>query len=114
MENRFFYNIDNGKLIDCDNQSHVTYYHNKKLRLKFDDYIRGIIFKNTCFIRVFNPYEDIYNPLEYKALIRQSKELINIYLKDIKKAIKKQYKFKGNVKINISNIDLQGLKLTSI
>lgn len=100
-DKRFFYNPDSKALIDCDNSSHALYYQNNKLKASFDDYIRGIVSKNTVYIRVFYPYDDIYNPLPYNELIKKSGQLIRLYLKDIEREVKKFYRLK-NVKIIIN------------
>jgi len=107
---RFFYDIDNGKLYNCFNASHVEYYHNKKLSKSFDDYIRLIIANDVLFIRVFYPYKDIQE-LTYNQLIKKSGQLIALFKKDIVKTLKRQNFYFKQVKINVTNEDLkQALK----
>ena len=103
---RFFYDIDKNKIYNCDIDSHVEYYHNSKLKKDFDYYIRFLIANDTLSIRVFYPYKDI-DTLNYKDLIKKSRELISLFKKDIVKELKKQKFYFKQVKINVTNEDLK-------
>ena len=105
-EIRFFYEIKTKKIYNCERSSHNLYYLNKKLELPFDDYIRGIINKNVCYIRIFYPFDDIID-LNLNDLLIASSKLINKELSKIKQALLNEYNFKGSIKINVTNEDLK-------
>jgi hypothetical protein len=106
MENRIFYNPENGTLHIFD-FSHVIFYHANKEKLgKFDDCIRGIINDNILYLRVFYPFDNI-DELSYSELIEKSGKLLALYQDEIVKELKSQGHNIGKIVLNITNIELR-------
>lgn len=102
---RFFYNPNNEELI-LFNQSHVSYYHNKKLKVPFDDYIRGIIQDNALYLRCYYPFADL-DDFTYTELMKKSGMLLNHNLKGILQALKNVQVTPSKIILNVSNADLK-------
>ena len=106
METRFFYNPFTGKFFNCEYSSHVNYYHNKKLKHSFDEYIRGIIKDNKLFLRVYYPFDDI-DILSHDEIMKKSFSLLTEFTNDIIKALKKENIKPNKIFLNVSNVDLK-------
>lgn len=110
MENRFFFNPLNGQLLNCGQSSHSCYAYNKKLS-SFDSFIRGIIVYNTLYLRTFYPFNDL-SDLTYNDLQIKSRALLNQYIKDISRAVKKSYNIEiKKIILNAENDLLKGILL---
>ena len=104
MIKRFFYNPNNGQLNVFD-VSHVEYYHGKKLSLKFDEYIRGIITdENKILLRVYYPYDDIQY-LSFADILKRSTMLLNEHISDIIANLKAQGINVNEIVFNVTNED---------
>ena len=106
MTIRFFYNPNNGQFLNCDNSEHAIYYHNKKLSLPFDYYIRGIIKEDKLFLRVYYPFKDIDN-LNYNELMNKSFLLLSEYKENILKVLKNEGFIINECILNCTNEDLK-------
>lgn len=102
---RFFYNPYNRDVFFF-NTSHVNYYHNNKMLLPFDEYIRGLIRANTLYLRVYYPFNNI-DELTYNELMNKSNKLLNYHLKGILQALKHKGIIPLKTILNVTNKDLQ-------
>lgn len=70
------------------------YLHSLDLQGKvFKDYIRGIIINNVLYLRAYYPYNpDDISGFTLQELYFKSTKILDLYIKDLLKAIKKHYK----------------------
>lgn len=113
MEYRICYNIFDNNYIS-GREAHNIQLYNAKKQKEYNDYIRGIIIDNTLYLRVFYPFEDIDNITKNK-LYQSSYELLKDNTNDIIQTIYKHENIKiTEVKYNVENDLLKGLKLVNI
>lgn len=114
-EKRFSYNpFNNDFLIDNNNLSHAETIYKAGKQKAFSEYIRGIIFENRLFLRLYYPYNDIES-LTYNELKQKSYLLLKDNEKTILKHIEKT--FQVSIKEIVYNADndlLSGQKLANI
>jgi hypothetical protein len=102
---KLFYNPYNGNIFLFSN-SHTIYYHNKKLELPFDEYIRGLIKDDILYLRIYYPYNNI-DELTYNELMNKSNKLLNYHLKGILQALKHKGLIPKDIILNVTNEDLK-------
>ena len=112
-EYRISYNPFTGDYIS-GSQSHSIQLYNRGRQSQFDDYIRGIILDNVLYLRVYYPFSDLQDR-EYQDILSASNKL----LQDNTSAILALIKDKENITIkdiryNVTNDILSGLKLCNI
>ena len=85
---KFAYNPFSKEFIPCG------YTHSIDLRAKlFKEYIRGVIIDDKVYLRAFYPYNpDDISGFTLNELYFKSYKILDLYIKDLLKAIKKQYK----------------------
>jgi hypothetical protein len=113
IEKRFCYNPFNNEFILCNSAHNITLY-NKGKQKQFNEYIRGIIHNNILYLRLYYPFNDIDN-LNNAKINQASYKLLKDNEGSILKAIEKNYNIKINeIKYNVLNDLLKGLKLCNI
>lgn len=95
-------------------QSHSIQLYNKERINTFDDYIRGLILDNVLYLRLYYPFPDLENKT-LQELNKASYKLLNNNTRDILKVIKDKENITiKDIRYNVTNDILSGLKLTCI
>lgn len=94
--------------------SHSIALYNKGKQAQFEEYIRGIIVDNTLYLRLYYPFEDI-EAISKTKLYQASSELLKGYTSDILERIQAEENINiKEIKYNVENDLLKGLKLVNI
>jgi hypothetical protein len=94
--------------------SHSIQLYNRGRQSSFDEYIRGIILDDVLYLRVFYPYNNI-DELTRDRLYQASYELLKHNTNNILEVIKNKDNITvTNIKYNVDNDLLRGLKLINI
>jgi len=112
-EIRFSYNPFTKDYIESD-CSHSIAILNKGKQKQFDEYIRGIIFENKLYLRLYYPFDDL-SELSLVQLKQKSRELLDKYKKELLQVLQKN-KVGGltEIKFNVENDLLTGIGLANI
>jgi len=112
-EIRFSYNPFTKDYIESDT-SHAVAIYNKGKQKQFDEYVRGIIFSNTLYLRLYYPFEDLPE-LSLVELKQRSRELLEKYKKEILQILKnKKVCAIVGIQFNVENDLLEGIGLANV
>ena len=112
MEKRYNYNPFTKDFHYCE-ESHSVSLYNKGKQKHFDEYIRVIVVKNTLYIRLYYPFNDLEG-LSLVELKQKSFELIKQYEKGILEGLKRADITIDEVKYNVENDLLKGIGIVNI
>ena len=109
-EIRFSYNPFTKDFIES-NTSHSIAIYNKGKQKQFDEYIRGIVFNDTLYLRLYYPFDDL-SELSLVELKQKSRALLEQYKKEVLNKL-------GNtlivgIQFNVENDLLKGIGLANI
>jgi len=94
--------------------SHSIQLYNRGRQSQFDEYIRCIILDDILYLRVYYPFKDLQDK-EYKDILLASEKLLQDNINDILALIKdKENVVIKDIKYNVDNDLLSGLKLCNI
>jgi len=101
---KFSYNPFSKEFITCG------YLHSLNLQGKnFKEFIRGAIVGNKLYLRAFYPYnQDDIAEFTLNQLYSKSEKILKLYVRDLLRAIKKQYKIIPKSIIYNADEDLKG------
>ena len=111
-ESRYNYNPFTKDFHYCSDSHSISLYNKGKQKI-FDEYIRLIIVKNTLYIRLYYPFNDLQS-LSMTDLKQKSYELIRQYEKDILKNLKNINIIPDKIINNADNDLLKGIELVNI
>jgi len=110
---RFAYNPYNDIFIDCGD-THTSAIYNKGYQKEYDNFIRGIIYNDILYLRLYYPFDDM-NIKTWTDIQKASKILLQDNINRIVKLIKSTYgTCPVNIQYNTDNDLLQREGLTVI
>jgi len=113
IEYRINYNPYTNDYISGYNSHSIALYNQGKQK-SFDDYIRGIILDDVLYLRIYYPFKDLQDR-EYQYILLASEKLLQDNINDILVLIKnKENIVIKDIKYNVANDLLSGLKLCNI
>lgn len=99
---RFAYNPYNDNFFDCGDV-HASAIYNRGLTSQYDNFIRGIIYNDILYLRLYYPFEDIQDKT-LSQLEKASAVLLNDNIVVILRHVKREYNIiPRDIKYNVTN-----------